>query len=655
MEAESGIRTTTTARHLIDQDKAQADRSLASAALETFRTRHGQPAPDFDKLARGIDAGTVSRAFDSSGRVYYTDAASGRTYTPTLYADRNTTTSRNLNHAGLTKTTYAVVRARGVLGALGGTTVLKTGGTLGQQARQVLDKAYQARQDTLFQKSLDASKFSEAGRRAAWAEHKRETSGVYAKFEKAGVLEGLAARAKIALENQSQIKSEIKALETQARQPGPEKVLRICDEASMLGQRDFNRVLDTTERAGARTVFLGDRSQHQSVGAGAAFERAQQHAPTAELGRDSIRRQITDEAKAAVGKILDGQHAEAVKSLPVREIRTEQDKVAERWEGKVLGAEYRAEMRQAATADNAAVIRALARDYAALPAQERTQTLVLTATNADRASINAAIRDEIKAGGGLQDGKVVETLQKIDRTAAELGRASSYQAGERIRFGHAPAGVDRGTEAEVVGRDTQANTVTARLADGREIAFNPREVRAEAYRAETREVASGDRILFTKNDQDTGFRNGERGTITKIDGEKLMVRMDSGVTRDVDLSQYKHLEHGYASTSHSAQGQTVNHAMIHHNTERGAHGDRETYVNVTRVRESATVYTQDRDKAAQQSGVRLEKETAHGKTAAGQTSQGRGAQPAAGKSGSNPGKGTGAASGSRGADQGAGR
>jgi hypothetical protein len=63
-------------------------------------------------------------------------------------------------------------------------------------------------------------------------------------------------------------------------------------------------------------------------------------------------------------------------------------------------------------------------------------------------------------------------------------------------------------------------------------------------------------------------------------------------------------------TSMKAQGQTVDRAMIHHNTESGRHGDRETYVNVTRARMEVKVYTQDVEKAKRQAGFKMDKETA---------------------------------------------
>jgi hypothetical protein len=73
------------------------------------------------------------------------------------------------------------------------------------------------------------------------------------------------------------------------------------------------------------------------------------------------------------------------------------------------------------------------------------------------------------------------------------------------------------------------------------------------------------------------------------------------------MSKYPHIDYAYASTSQAAQGQTVNRTMIHHNTEAGRHGQREAYVNATRAKMDTKLYTQDKSKAAEQAGVRIDK------------------------------------------------
>ena len=46
--------------------------------------------------------------------------------------------------------------------------------------------------------------------------------------------------------------------------------------------------------------------------------------------------------------------------------------------------------------------------------------------------------------------------------------------------------------------------------------------------------------------------------------------MDGGREVELDLVKNPHLDHGYAVTSHSSQGQTADRVLIHVDTELGA-------------------------------------------------------------------------------------
>ena len=57
--------------------------------------------------------------------------------------------------------------------------------------------------------------------------------------------------------------------------------------------------------------------------------------------------------------------------------------------------------------------------------------------------------------------------------------------------------------------------------------------------------------------------NRELGTIEQINANGgLRVRLDSGRTVAFTLGVYRHLDHGYAVTSHSSQGQTADRVLV---------------------------------------------------------------------------------------------
>lgn len=601
MQQESGIQSTTTARHLIDSDKIAKDANLAQRAIDTHEKHSGAfgKTPNFKELSQAAAKGEIKREYDGAGRAYYTDK-SGDTWTKGLHEKTTQIESKNLNHLGLTDTKY-VITDKGVF---------KSGGGWGgaELAGHLKDKLHDGeRPDTAMGKAGD------------WAANKVLTNAEG--WDKATQIESMVVRAQCALETSSNRNAELSTLKVQASQANGEnhKVLHVCDEASMSGQKEFNGVISATEQQGAKTVFLGDENQHQAVAAGKGFELAQKHMPMSELGQDSIRRQTTDHAKDAVSKILEGKHGEAVKGLDTKEIGTAQDVVREKYAAIESPtdkdkAAFRAELKDAAKADNKEVIGQLAKDYSSMDKGDRDKTLVITATNADRNAINNAVRNELKGKGELQDDKRMDTLEKTGNTQEEMKRATTFEKGQVVEFTSKSKtlDLDKGDRATVTNTDSRTNIVTAQTESGREIKFDPAKVQGkELYDvAKGKEFAVGDKIAVTKNDKDFDVKNGQTGSIEKIEGNKITAKMESGEKREFDTDKFKHIDHAYAVTSYKSQGQTIDKVMVHHNTEGGRHGDRETYVNVTRAKEDVTVYTQSSDKAAAQSGQKMDKEQA---------------------------------------------
>jgi conjugative relaxase-like TrwC/TraI family protein len=117
-----------------------------------------------------------------------------------------------------------------------------------------------------------------------------------------------------------------------------------------------------------------------------------------------------------------------------------------------------------------------------------------------------------------------------------------------------------------------------------------------------REFAVGDRLVCTRNSTPYGVKNGQLGTLEAITPHKkgplLRVRLDEG-HRVVTLptGRYDHLDHGYALTTHKAQGVTVDHAFI---LASGTMANREIgLVQLSRHRQTAQVFVDRGDYAEQ--------------------------------------------------------
>ena len=397
--------------------------------------------------------------------------------------------------------------------------------------------------------------------------------------------------------------------------PRDVKTLYVMDEASQSGAKQYANSLIATEKLGARAVMLGDRFQHQSVEAGRAFARSQSHMPVATLGATSIRRQRTEHAQTAVARVLSGDHAGAIRGLKAVEANRHQSALPEN--------ATRQDRREAARADNADVIKRLASDYVALPREQRDRTLIVTSTNTDRQEINRAIRSGLSMRGDLGPSVEVSTLRKADLTAVELRKSSSYTAGQvvEVREDYRRAQLARGSQFTVI--ETGRDALLVRDAAGRERMIDPSAIKLQAYDRESRSLAIGERVRWTENhraqcadkplEEGLRVRNGAGAVVEQIsaDGSRISLRTDSGERIELDTSGGQKLDYAYASTSYSAQGLTVDQVLIHHNVESGQHGDRETYVSLTRARDDVTIYTQDLGRAAAQAGFQIEKSAAH--------------------------------------------
>jgi Ti-type conjugative transfer relaxase TraA len=104
-----------------------------------------------------------------------------------------------------------------------------------------------------------------------------------------------------------------------------------------------------------------------------------------------------------------------------------------------------------------------------------------------------------------------------------------------------------------------------------------------------RAFATGDRVMFLRNERSLGVKNGSLGTVEKIDGASLAVRLDGADRREVrfDLKDYAQIDHGYASTIHKSQGVTVDHGHLLASDGLDRHA---AYVGMSRHRETLAVH-----------------------------------------------------------------
>jgi Ti-type conjugative transfer relaxase TraA len=136
-----------------------------------------------------------------------------------------------------------------------------------------------------------------------------------------------------------------------------------------------------------------------------------------------------------------------------------------------------------------------------------------------------------------------------------------------------------------------------RLRDAGELGEN---VSVSAERG-ARQFASGDRIMFLRNERELGVKNGTLGAVEEVTPQRMSVRTDDGRSLAFDLKDYAHIDHGYAATIHKAQGMTVDRAHVLATPGMDSHG---AYVALSRHRDGVALHYGHDDFADQSRLVR---------------------------------------------------
>jgi ATP-dependent exoDNAse (exonuclease V) alpha subunit len=259
-------------------------------------------------------------------------------------------------------------------------------------------------------------------------------------------------------------------------------------------------------------------------------------------------------------------------------------------------------------------IRTIAKTYIESP----ENTLIVSPDNASRHELNVAVRQELKAAGtlGPEDHTFRVLVQRQDMTGAERSWANHYEINDVIRYarGSKAIGIEAAAYASVVAINPAANQLTIEKATGELATYDPRRLTGvSVYRETEREFSVGDRIQFTAPDKSLGVANRDMAAIEAMhpDG-RISVRLDNSHQIEFNPNEHRHLDHGYAVTSHSAQGLTAERVLVHGDTS--VHPDllnsRFAYVSISRASHEATLFTDDMAKLRPQLGAEVSKTSA---------------------------------------------
>jgi len=354
----------------------------------------------------------------------------------------------------------------------------------------------------------------------------------------------------------------------------------VLDESSLASTRQMYEFIERLHSRD-RVLLVGDTRQHEAVEAGRPFAQLQE-AGMRTMRLEEIVRQKDPELKQAVEQLARGQVGAAIEGLD------RQGRVHE-----VKGREER--------------ISAIAREYAKSP----ERTLVVSPDNVSRTEINQRIHAELQSRGSVsKEEHFVQTLvPRQEMTGADRSWAQQYQVDDILRYSRSSreTGIEKGEYTRVKSIDAQNNQLTVQRAGGSETTYDPRrQMGVSVYREQEKAFSVGDRIQFTAPNHELKIANRDLGTVESIAPDGTMrLKLDNGRTLDYEPQHHPHLDHGYAITSHSSQGQTAERVLIHVDTELAAKdllNRRMAYVSVSRGQWDAQIFTNNREKLSQALG-----------------------------------------------------
>lgn len=337
--------------------------------------------------------------------------------------------------------------------------------------------------------------------------------------------------------------------ELQARARG--QVLWI-DEAGLLGTKTMGHVFELAKQIDASVILSGDRRQHGSVERGAALRLLEEQAGLVPAEIREIQRQ-SGAYKEAVESLSQGRTEEGLHALDrlgwVREV-TETDRY------KMMADDYVATLKEGKSA------------------------LVVSPTHREGDWITDEIRAKLKESKRLAGReRQVLTLFNTHYTEAERGDPINLEAGDVLEFHQNAKGYGKG-ERVVVGDEPPPVDEAAKYT---------------LYKPGLLPIAPGELIRITRNGKTADglhrLNNGATYTVKGFDGSGNII-LANGWTI---AKNYGHLKHGYVVTSHAAQSRTVQRVLIGESATSFPAASREQfYVSVSRGRERATIYTDDK-------------------------------------------------------------
>lgn len=344
------------------------------------------------------------------------------------------------------------------------------------------------------------------------------------------------------------------------------------DEAGLLGTKDMKDLLTVATEKEARIIFGGDTRQHSSVTRGDALRILNTVAgiKTAEISK--IYRQRNINYREAVKKLSEGDVASAFSKL---------DAI-----GSIK------------TIDPLKPNETLIDDYMKVVKRGKS-ALVVSPTHKQGEEVTNDLRKKLKSSGLLGKKEIKATkLTNRNLTEAEKADWRNFNEGNLIQFNQNTSGIKRGSIWSVTGIENGEVKIKSETQETKTLPIDTFK-KYTVFEKNEIGISKGDKISITKNAFDKNkkrMNNGQALEVVSVNkkGEIVLKNAKSKAIYKVD-KEFGHLSHAYCVTSHSSQGKTVDEVFISQPSSTfSATNSKQFYVSVSRARDRANIYTDDK-------------------------------------------------------------
>jgi ATP-dependent exoDNAse (exonuclease V) alpha subunit len=176
-----------------------------------------------------------------------------------------------------------------------------------------------------------------------------------------------------------------------------------------------------------------------------------------------------------------------------------------------------------------------------------------------------------------------------------------YEKNDVVKFINSyKNGIEKGELYKVISCNNVGNRITLKKGN-KEFVFSLRknvnyEDKIEVFEKNNLDLQVGLKIIFTKNNKKEGLVNSESAKIEKINQDSITFKMENGDTKTIKKEELKHMNYGYCSTVHSAQGKTYDKSIAAIGDNKMLTTQKSWCVILSRHKENFTAIVHDKNK-----------------------------------------------------------